>query len=244
MIRVLFAASIASAQYYHDDSVAIYLGSGCFFARQHLIVEEFERSVLKRADSDITAVAGYAGSQMSGSIASGGSLCYHNSQNISDYGLLGHAEVVQLRVPLNSLVDAFRTYFSSFVELSKGKWDREDYYDNGAEYRYLVGFPGGLENQVFVSSLRRANLHNMTLLPGRGSDADTFGTNIVYVMDSNKFMFAQAEVCLQFHDDSQAKYSSAYHSLRNTSMRHGRLVRTGCPRNYICSSASKAAIVV
>ena len=38
----------------------MYFGNGCFFAHQHLLVE-FERS-LGRADEELTAIQGYAGS--------------------------------------------------------------------------------------------------------------------------------------------------------------------------------------
>ena len=35
----------------------------------------------------------------------------------------------------------------------------------------------------------------MTLVDGRGDDPDTLGKRLVYVMDSRKFPFYQAEVC-------------------------------------------------
>ncbi len=35
----------------------------------------------------------------------------------------------------------------------------------------------------------------MTLVDGKGNDPDTLGKRLVYVMDSNKFPFYQAEVC-------------------------------------------------
>jgi hypothetical protein len=35
----------------------------------------------------------------------------------------------------------------------------------------------------------------MTLVDGRGNDPDTLGKRLVYVMDSRKFPFYQAEVC-------------------------------------------------
>ncbi len=35
----------------------------------------------------------------------------------------------------------------------------------------------------------------MQLVDGNGNDPDTLGTRQVYVMDSNKFPFYQAEVC-------------------------------------------------
>lgn len=216
-----------------EGSVILYVGNGCFFAQQHLIVEGFERASLNRSDREITSVAGYAGSTRT---SPNHTLCYHNAQNISDYGLFGHAEVVSVDVPMRSLVPAFAAFFGSFIQLAEGVWDRKDYYDVGAEYRALVGFPGGLGNVQFAAALRQANLHNMTLKPGLGADPDTFGTNAVLVMDSDDFSFTQAEVCLQFHDDSTAEYPEAYHALRSDLVARGRLVPTGCPPNYICNS--------
>ena len=35
----------------------------------------------------------------------------------------------------------------------------------------------------------------MMLADGKGNDPDTLGKRLVYVMDSNKFPFYQAEVC-------------------------------------------------
>jgi peptide methionine sulfoxide reductase MsrA len=216
-----------------DDNLRLYVGNGCFWARQHLFVEEFERKLLNRSDDEITAVAGYAGSTKTGA---GNTLCYHNPDNFSDYGLLGHAEAVQVDVPQDAVQAAFATFFRSFVELSPGKWVREDYFDQGAEYRSLLGFPGGFANERLMAAVRRANLHNMTLLPGHGSDPDTFEASSVYIMDSTHFPFKQAEFCLQFHDDQVVKYPRVYHDLREVSQKHGRLVHTGCPANFVCNN--------
>ena len=41
----------------------------------------------------------------------------------------------------------------------------------------------------------------MNLTEGIGNDKDTIGKNLVYIMDSNKFKFHQAELCLQFHNN-------------------------------------------
>ena len=55
------------------------------------------------------------------------------------------------------------------------------------------------------------------------------------VMDSLEFPFIQAELCLQFHDDSQAVYPAAFHALRGVLERRGRLQPSRCPGNYICA---------
>lgn len=236
--RAAAAAEAVTADVRGSAPMRLYFGNGCFWARQHLFVEDLERRVLGRADAGITAVAGYAGSAHLGQ---GGTVCYHNPENRSDYGLLGHAEVVQVEVPLERLEAAFAVYFGSFVELSKGVWDRADYFDQGAEYRSLIGVPGGLGNAQVLSAMRKANLHNMTLQPGKGSDPDTFSLNKVFVMDNTRFPFVQAELCLQFHDDQRVKYPSAYHATRKILEGNGRLIASSCPGNYVCNSSAPVA---
>ena len=45
-----------------------------------------------------------------------------------------------------------------------------------------------------------AGNQGMTLVDGKGNDPDTLGKRLVYVMDSRKFPFYQAEVCEYFTD--------------------------------------------
>jgi len=222
------------------DSIRMYFGNGCFFARQHLLITSFEQKVLSRTDDKLSAIAGYAGSLRSGPNKTA---CYHNSKNFSDYGSLGDAEVVELDVPVASLEDAFAVYFGSFVNFGQGIWARPDPYDQGAEYRSVVGFAGGIANGQVMAAMGKANVHKMALQKGNGSDADTFEAGSVLIMDSNKFRFIHAETCLQFHDDSQAIYTPAYHALKSGLEQRGRIVRTPCPDNFICnSSASQDAL--
>lgn len=224
-----------------NTSVSLYFGSGCFFARQHLFISEFEQKSLGREDADLTAIAGYAGSTQTGPKDSA---CYHNSQNFSDYGVLGDAEVVKVEVPLSALESAFAVYFGAFVEMDGGKWARPDYYDEGAEYRSLIGVPDGVGNKQVMQAMRKANAPNLTLQQGHGSDPDTLVTNTVYVMDSKKFAFIQAERCLQFRDDSIAKYPESYHQLIKGFETRGRVLKTTCPANYICGSTAKLSVEV
>ena len=53
-------------------------------------------------------------------------------------------------------------------------------------------------------------------------------------MDSTAFPLHQAELCLQFHDNTTAKYPAGYHALQATLLSNGKLRRTTCPKNYIC----------
>lgn len=222
-----------------NASVRIYFGNGCFWARQHMFVLDFEQKILGRKNDNVSAIAGYAGSKATGPR---GSACYHNPQNFSDYGSLGHAEAVEVDIPLNFLDRAFALYFGSFIEFDKDKWVRPDIYDQGAEYRSLVGVPGGMSNAQVLAALRRANVNNMTLQTGYGSDPDTFSTNNVFVMDSLQFHFIQAELCLQFHDDQVVKYPESYHRLLQDSQKTGRLASTTCPPNFVCNSTSRSSL--
>eukprot|EP00939_MAST-03C_sp_MAST-3C-sp1_P001572 g1572.t1 len=141
--------------------------------------------------------------------ASAANLCYHNKNNTFDYGELGHAE---------------------------GKVDP---YDLGAEYRSMIGIPGGIDGK-YADAVRTANRRaktNMTLKEGSGSDEDTFETNSVYIYDTHQFPFTQAEECLQFHDDPAAvrpPFSPAYHDLESAFVSKGRVVSKSCPPNFVC----------
>lgn len=217
------------------SSVRLYLGNGCYWHEQHIFVETFEKDALKRKDTEVTAMTGYAGSTK---VGPGGKVCYHNGEGIADYNELGHSEAVALEVPISSVGDLFSVYFKSFLELYPGLWTRVDPFDQGAEYRALVGFPGGMANDTMVEALKRANIHNMTLVAGTGSDPDTFNDNVVLVMDSNKFPFFQAELCMQFRNGVNEPFPDAYHNLNQTLQKEGRLHVTGCPTPNVCGSAA------
>ena len=73
--------------------------------------------------------------------------------------------------------------------------ERADPMDKGGEYRSLLGLPGGTKHPQYSLVEAAAEARGMTLKEGKGNDPDTLGKRIVYVMDSNKFPFYQAEVC-------------------------------------------------
>lgn len=94
-----------------------------------------EMASLGRRGADITAVSGYAGGTR---VGPNNRVCYHNMQNLADYGSLGHAEVstarhslallhpfahlylslamqvVQVEVPVSSLPAFAKRYFALF----------------------------------------------------------------------------------------------------------------------------------
>jgi len=257
-----------------DDQV--YVGNGCFWALQHLIVSEVEY------DENVTAVTvryhplillinlslslsmlvyrslylylslthslthsithsithsrtqkGYAGGKNKSR------LCYHNANGTDDYGEYGHAEVVMVDVGSeDKALLLFKTYFEkSFVAYNATTFTRPDVYDLGQEYRAVIGVPGGVRSSKYVSLIQQANLHKMKLIEGKGSsDPDTLDTNSIYVYDSDRFPFTQAELCMQFHDDPPAlrgPFPDSYHNLKKSLISTGRLHSTTCPPPFV-----------
>merc|ERR1711862_711882 len=109
----------------------------------------------------------------------------------------------------------------------------------GANYRAMLGFPGGTDNEKVMGLVHSANVNNMTLVKGIGGDDDTLLTNRVYIMDSTTFPFVQAEVCMQFYDASSQGFifNASYYALRPVLEANGRLVRTTA-HTCICATAT------
>ena len=85
----------ARAQLSDADGVKVYLGNGCFWARQHALVavEQASAAFGPRSNAQVTALAGYAGSK---EVGPGGLVCYHGGPSGSVYEGLGDCEVVQV----------------------------------------------------------------------------------------------------------------------------------------------------
>jgi len=241
-ILALGCMSITAASPAATAVVPVYFANGCYWGTQNLFVEKFERAVLGRADTEVTSLAGYAGSSRAGP---DGQLCYYNDQNISYYAALGHAEATQVQVPDDSLEAAFSVFFGAFTSFVPGVFDRPDYFDAGANFRAMIGVPGGTANVDAMAAAQRANINGMALREGQGSDADTFFTNTVLVMDSDRFPFAQAEPCMQFYDDSAQGvfFNASYLALRQELEDNGRIIDTACPPVYLCDSSARASVV-
>eukprot|EP00450_Noctiluca_scintillans_P009591 CAMPEP_0194504060 /NCGR_PEP_ID=MMETSP0253-20130528/28735_1 /TAXON_ID=2966 /ORGANISM="Noctiluca scintillans" /LENGTH=218 /DNA_ID=CAMNT_0039346411 /DNA_START=40 /DNA_END=696 /DNA_ORIENTATION=- len=198
-LQRLFALAVLWSSASGGD-VSVYFGCGCFWRAQHAFVL-FEMS-LGRQGENITARTAYAGGNQTGP---DGEVCYHNSDMIADYGLLGHAEAVTLTVPQENFSDAVATFW----ELCP-RGEREDYYDVGAEYRSIVGLRGGLDSSLLTL------LHDSStsLVAGEGDNSDTLGMGKVFVYDTLLFPAHQAERYMQFHDDQIQKYGPAYNALK------------------------------
>lgn len=180
----------------------IFFRSGCFWERQYAYykVEKKGDGVFGRTNlQDITALSGYAGSSRAGA---NGQVCYHGNMG-TDYSALGHAEVVQVQlddgreeVQFRALIDDFFRSFE-YDSTRQGMRRPDDFSatqgDHGAPYRSVVGIPGGVTGALYkvVQMANQGLAHPMTLKAGQGSDPDVFDT--IYIMDSCKFVFFQAE---------------------------------------------------
>lgn len=195
----------------NDELIDIYFGCGCFWHVQHEFVQA-ERNILQRSDEELTSRAGYAGGKKSGSSVDGGKVCYHNAQNIADYGKLGHAEVVSLRIPTSKFEEFAKEYCKLF---DKDGLRPDQFGDRGSEYRNLVGIPGG-KSSPLADILVKASVaagDKLDFAIGRGDDADM--PKVSFIMDTNTFPFYVAENYHQFHDGFRLdeNYPDSYNSL-------------------------------
>lgn len=200
----------------------VYFGVGCYWHIQHEFVEA-ERKLLGRGDKDLTSRTGYAGGTATDKE---GRVCYHNFQGVADYGKFGHGEVVGMTIPQASIGDFAKEYFDLFT----AKGERVDPMDRGGEYRSLLGLPNGADNPAYPAVEAAAIAKGMTLRMGKGNDPDTLGTKSVFVYDTAKFPFYQAEIYHQFHNDFQSPaYGKKYNNLQQVAFDDGRLKITNCP---------------
>jgi len=224
------------------DGDIYYFGNGCMWRVQHLMATKFEQAAPQnRTGADVTATAGYAAGRTDGPTPQ----CYPNSKNVSNYELFGSAEAVRVSVRTPAeLAAAGKAFFADFIPLPSRDhlllgthWVRPDYYDVGTAYRAVIGIPGGETNDAAMAVLRRkdVNIHNLALVAGKGGDSDNLRNNSVWIMDSRTFHFQPAELCMQFHDDQNTKYSPAYHALKDARVTAGTLGKTGCPQPYPCA---------
>jgi peptide methionine sulfoxide reductase MsrA len=217
---------VANAE--EEAPIEVYFGCGCFWHVQHELVEA-ERRILGRSDSEITARAGYAGGSAG---AKNGKVCYHNALSISDYGALGHGEVVSVQIPPSKFPDFVAEYCNLFSEQG---YRPDQAGDRGLEYRNLVGIPGGVDGsftkQLIDASIKTGDKLNFAR--GKGDDADQRA--LVWVMDSNKFPFYVAEQYHQFHDGFNfgENYPNSYNGLANKLNKEGTLGKSDCPNGLI-----------
>lgn len=211
-----------------EEDIEVYFGCGCFWHVQHEFVEA-ERKILKRGDSQLTALAGYAGGKAG---KKDGKVCYHNAMQVSDYGSLGHAEVVSLRIPPSSFGQFASEYFKLFDE----KGNRPDQFgDRGLEYRNVVGVPGGKDSPLIkeLIAASKAGGDKLDFAAGKGDDPDKRA--LAFIMDTKQFPAYQAEVYHQFHDgfNFDENYPDSYNKITNTLLKTRAVVDQGCPNGML-----------
>ena len=211
-----------------DQLITVYFGCGCFWHVQHEFVEA-EKRILGRKDDELTVRAGYAG-------GNGGmkddKVCYHNAGQVSDYGSLGHAEVVKLDIPEISFKDFALEYFLLF---SKDGYRPDQFQDRGIEYRNLVGIPGGVKSplaKVLVEASREGG-DKLDFAKGKGDDADRRA--LAFVMDTTDYPFYVAEQYHQFHDgfNLNENYPNSYNGLASKLAKAGTLGVSKCPNGLL-----------
>ena len=222
---VLTQPSIASEE---DDMIDVYFGCGCFWHVQHEFVEA-ERKFLGRSDEELTARAAYAGGKAG---AKDGKVCYHNAAQISDYGSLGHAEVVALKIPKSKFGDFAAEYTALF---SKDGYRPDQLGDRGSEYRNLVGIPGGVNSSLAKELVEVSSKtgDKLDFAKGKGDDPDARA--LVFVMDSNEYPAYVAEQYHQFHDGFNfgENYPNSYNNLASMLAKKGRLGESKCPNGLL-----------
>lgn len=221
-LTVRAAVSPSRTGLYADvaNSSVSYLGCGCFWHVQNMLVTGIEERVLGRSGPSLTSFTGYAGGS---TVGDGGRVCYHNFFDVADYNEHGHAEVASLSLPVSSAPQVFDYFFDTICVGGV----RRDGSDVGAQYRSLVGFPGGIDSDLGSAFVRSARAHGVSARAGSGDEDDVRGT--VWVMDTARFPFHQAEVYHQFHDDMTEAYGSSYNNLQQQLLSDGILQHTGCP---------------
>ncbi|CAK0834366.1 unnamed protein product [Prorocentrum cordatum] len=192
----------------NDPGRSIYLGNGCFWHTQYDVVMVEQGSAFgNRTDGEVTALVGYAGGLYE---SQSGSVCYHGLPH-TDYGRLGHAEAVSVTIDAASGADASaqisalaEAYFEHGFQTVDGRRQRLDPQDMGAEYRNVIGLPGGMDNIEWWPLFQAANIYSMPLIRANGGSTgdDTEDEYVVYVYDSLVYPFFRGEAYHQFHENS------------------------------------------
>jgi len=212
-----------------EEDIEVYFGCGCFWHVQHEFVEAERRILGRTNDMTLTSRAGYAGGKAG---AKDGKVCYHNGARIADYGSLGHAEVVRLKIPPSS----FKDFAEEYCKLFDAQGNRADQGgDKGLEYRNLVGVPGGNQS-IYAQQLVEASKamgDKLDFAKGKGDDPDARATT--FVMDTANFPFFVGEQYHQFHDGFKfgENYPDSYNNIANKLAKEGTLGVSNCPNGLL-----------
>lgn len=225
----------------------VYFGNGCFWGRQYDFIQT-EKKDLGRLAGAFSATVGYAGGK---NFSPSNKVCYYYTpEKDSVYERLGHAEVVQVELRGQSTdqqAEQFRrlakVYFKQFRKLPGGKMIRQDPQDAGPGYRNVVGLAGGIKSPFF-SILEEENINKMELKQGQGGGFAADGRplendelNTVWIYDSERLPFYQAEMYHQYHNGLGKKFEKEYTSdYKQAAMESGQIKATGCPEYFFMGS--------
>ncbi|GMI06045.1 hypothetical protein TrRE_jg3846 [Triparma retinervis] len=229
MFRITtFSALVVLIAGVHASETTYFFGNGCFWHNQHLFTKEFEQARLGRKDGELSSTAVYVAGTNEPS-----PLCYPSSSGFNNHEEFGSAEAVSIAINDEKEFSlAADIFFGDFQRIAAKTWARRDVYDQGAQFRAVVGVPGGIKGKM-GGLLEAANKHNMTLLEGVGSDPDTFEDNSVYVYDTREGgagTVQEAEICLQYHqDNNDEEYEEEYKALKQMRVEQGTLKDNSCP---------------
>merc|ERR1711966_52815 len=214
------------------DDLLVYMGAGCFWHVQHELIVA-ENKILGRDANTYTAVAGYAGGTKVGSDSK---VCYHNMMGDSDYGKMGHTEVVAVKIPNDRLL----FFMEAFLNLFDARGIRADPQDAGGEYRTALGLPGGIDNPAVKVLKEFASEKGMKVLAGKGNEPDTLKDRVIYVYDTEAFPFYPGELYHQYHNDMMADYGKECRAMRSVAEERGALTVSKCPGDAKFFTSTKA----
>jgi len=158
---------------------------------------------------------------------------------------MGYAEVTQLQLPRRPSSDGsllspsetryFRGLVRSFLSTFKGPAGARqrpgEEVEKGGRYRSCLGLPGGKASGLFTVVEAENSDFQMDLRQGSGGDPDV--SNVLWIYDSDKFPFVQAEQYLQFHAGPRGSNASWYVGcLRKAFLETGLIPPTGCPEEF------------
>jgi peptide methionine sulfoxide reductase MsrA len=161
--------------------------------------------------------------------AKDGKVCYNNARQVSQYGDLGHAEVLRLKIPSSSFPVFTAEYFELF---DKNGYRPDQAGDRGLEYRSVVGLPGGSKSALakLLIEASKANSDKLDFAKGSGSDPDS---RLSWIRPT--FPFYVGEQYHQFHDGFNLgeNYPGSYNGLAATLAKESKLGVSDCPNGLL-----------
>eukprot|EP00913_Durusdinium_trenchii_P004494 g4173.t1 len=165
----------------------VYFGNGPFAHLQHDFANlELEKRVFKRNLSQVTSLAGYAGSE----------------PRVGGFLDIGTGYLV--------------SHFLKTFHGPEGARDRPQPEQKGLQFRSCIGIPGGREGTLFSTIQRENANFSMDLRVGGGKDPDAFNVIWIYDTTSFPFLRAEQylQFVRDSDDDDDKKYHGCLRNLQ------------------------------